>query len=148
MDLRHLRLMKKQVKRLFILLYKDTTHMLAKISLDRLANKLRRSRLYSTRLLRFVLTLSICYSITHSVIHSVSFLLPSSFIYLNAVLHSRVVGQSLHIIIQSRQITLSRQSSNVNDAFPRLSFVSEAMCPNMRIRTSVSPIISFSYVLP
>jgi len=52
-------------------LYSSLQRYNARISLDGLADRLRRSRLYSTRLLRSVLTLPIYYSIAHCVIHSV-----------------------------------------------------------------------------
>jgi hypothetical protein len=89
-----------------------------RISLDKLADRFRRSRFYSTRLLRSVLILSICYSIAYSVIHFVSFLLPSSFIYPNTVLHSRLVGQSLYITIQSRRIASSRATTVFFRGYP------------------------------
>jgi len=64
-----------------------------------------------TTLAPFTHTLSV--TLCHS-------LLPSSFMYPNVVLHFRVVGQSLHIIIQSGRITSSHRRQGF---LPRLSFV-------------------------
>jgi hypothetical protein len=120
----------EQVKRLFILVYD------ARISLDRL----RRSRLYTTR--HSVATLSIhCYSLSHT--------LPSSFVYPNAVLHSRIVGQSLSQSTQSRRIASSPRVSEGQRCFSVIVlYFRRDLCPNRRLRTSASPITSVSHALP
>jgi hypothetical protein len=118
----------KTSRRLFILRYKDT----AQRYLDRLAD-FTDFVVYDstiTRLFSLLLSLWLCFrtlSLSLSLSFCVSSLLSASFIYLNVVLHFRVVGQSLHIIIQSGQIMSFRERQRF--LLP-LSFVLDATYPD------------------